>query len=195
MQNEPTSQPPLYKEILATEQEVNERIDKLASTLIEEFKGKDPLFVCLLRGGMPFASRLMFAITKQDPYFYPELDYMTVSRYGEEQSASSVRVIMDLSPKTDVTGRSVIVVDDFIDRGGTYEFTKKLLENKGAAKVCLAALAQREIEEPRAFDADFYCFSIATQEWLVGMGLDDARLGREANRWAPWIATAYPTES
>lgn len=188
-----TDQPPLYKEILATEQQVQTATDKLAREIIAQFKDKNPLFVCLLRGGIPFASQLMTAITQQNPYFFPELDYMTVSRYGEKQVPSSApRVIMDLSHKTAITGRTVIVVDDLIDKGGTYAFTKKHLENKGADRVYLATLVQRELDEPREFDADFHCFSVDSQEWLTGMGMDDSRLGTDANRWATYVAIANP---
>jgi len=139
---------------------------------------------------MPFATQLMFAITKQDAYFFPELDYMTVSRYGNSQVASTPRVVMDLSHKSRTTDRTIIVLDDMIDKGGTYIFTKKHLENKGAKNVYLAVLVQRELEQPRGFDADFYCFNIKSEEWLVGMGLDDTRLGVEANRWADYVAIA-----
>ena len=181
----------LHSEILATDQEVKAAINKLAIEIIREFKNQNPLFVCLLRGGIPFSSELMFAITQQDPHFFPELDYMTVSRYGANQTPSPTpHVVMDLSYKTAITGRTVIVLDDLIDKGGTYSFTKKHLEDKGATRVYLAALAQREIDELREFDADFYCFSIASQEWLTGMGLDDPRIGNEANRWAKYVAIA-----
>jgi len=186
--------PSLYKEKIASGEEVTKRIDELATKIISEFKGQNPLFVCLIRGGMPFATQLMFAITKQDPYFHPELDYMTVSRYGNSQVASTPRVVMDLSHKSLTTDRTIIVLDDMIDKGGTYIFTKKHLENKGAKNVYLAVLVQRELEQPRGFDADFYCFSIKSEEWLVGMGLDDTRLGVEANRWADYVATANPNE-
>lgn len=185
---------PLYKEILATEEDVAKHIDIMAKTIVEEFKDKNPLFVCLLRGGAPFATQLMFAITKYDPYFYPELDYITVSRYGGSQVAGTPRVIMDLSHKSDVVGRPVIILDDLIDKGGTYVFTRKHIENKGASNVYLATLVQRELKEPRGFDADFYCFSVTTEEWLVGMGMDDTRLGVEANRWAPYVAIANPNQ-
>jgi hypoxanthine phosphoribosyltransferase len=187
--------PSLYKEILATEQEVKLKIDELATIIINDFKGKNPLFVCLIRGGMPFATQLMFAITKQDPYFFPELDYMTVSRYGNSQVASTPRVVMDLSHKSNTTDRTIVVLDDMIDKGGTYIFTKKHLENKGASQVYLAVLVQRELEQPRGFDADYYCFNIKSEEWFVGMGLDDARLGVEANRWADYIASANSSET
>jgi len=185
---------PLYKEILSSEEQVTKCIDEMAKTIVNEFKNKNPLFVCLLRGGAPFAAQLMFAITKYDPYFNPELDYITVSRYGGSQVASTPRVIMDLSHKSDVTNRPVIILDDLIDKGGTYLFTKKHIENKGASEVYLATLVQRELKEPRGFDADFYCISIDSEEWLVGMGMDDARLGAEANRWAKYVAIANPNQ-
>jgi hypoxanthine phosphoribosyltransferase len=182
--------PVLYKEKLATSEEVKTKIDELATTIIRDFKDKNPLFVCLLRGGMPFATQLMFAITRQDPHFNPELDYMTVSRYGGSQVASTPKVVMDLSYKSATENRTIIVLDDMIDKGGTYTFTKDHLKKKGASDIYLAVLVQRELEIPRGFDADFYCFNIRSEEWLTGMGLDDARLGIEANRWADYVAIA-----
>ncbi|HMI09124.1 MAG TPA: phosphoribosyltransferase family protein [Candidatus Saccharimonadales bacterium] len=190
MSNHTQDQPALYKEIVASPQEVYDKIDELATTIIREFKDKDPLFVCLLRGGMPFATQLMFAIARQDPYFNPELDYITVSRYGNSQIASEPRIVMDLSHKSTTTDRTIIILDDLIDKGGTYLFTKKHLENKGASEVYLAVLVQRELEKPRGFDADFYCISVKSEEWFVGMGMDDTRLGTEAHRWTDYVAIA-----
>ena len=186
-----TQEPPaLYKEKLASDEEVRSKIDEMATTIIRDFKDKNPLFVCLLRGGMPFAAQLMFAITRHDPHFNPELDYMTVSRYGGSQIASEPKVVMDLSYKSVTKDRTIIILDDMIDKGGTYLFTKDHLKNKGASDIYLAVLVQRELEKPRGFDADYYCFNVKSEEWFTGMGLDDARLGIEANRWADYIAIA-----
>ena len=180
----------LYSQKLASEAEVSNHINNLAGEIIQQFDGQDPLFVCLLRGGMPFASRLMFAITEQNPHFNPELDYMTVSSYSDGLTSSEPKMVMDVSYKSRIADRPVIILDDMIDKGGTYKFTKRHLEQKGASKVYLAVLAQRELSEPRDVNADFYCFSITSQEWLTGMGLDDPRLGKEANRWAQYVAIA-----
>jgi hypoxanthine-guanine phosphoribosyltransferase len=97
---------------------------------------------------------------------------------------------MDLSHKTVTADRPIIVLDDMIDKGGTYLFTKHHLENKRAQAVYLAVLVQRELETPLKVDADFHCFSVTSQEWLTGMGLDDTRIGIEANRWVDYIAIA-----
>lgn len=185
-------QNPLYSQKLVSENELSEHIEKLAGEIIQQFKGQNPLFVCLLRGGMPFAAQLMFAITQQDPYFNPELDYMTVSSYGNKLTSSEPKIVMDLSYKSEIVDRTVIVLDDIIDKGSTYTFTKKHLEQKGAGQVYLATLVQRVPAEPREVDADFYCFNVSSQEWLTGMGLDDPRLGTEANRWARYVAIANP---
>ncbi len=190
MLDQTQNQPALYKEKLATQEEVKAKIDEMATEIIRNFKDKNPLFVCLLRGGMPFATQLMFAITRHNPYFHPELDYMTVSRYGGSQVASEPNVVMDLSYKSVTTDRTIIILDDMIDKGGTYLFTKDHLKNKGASNVYLAVLVQRELEKPRGFDADYYCFNVKSEEWFTGMGLDDARLGVEANRWADYVAIA-----
>lgn len=181
--------PQLPTDVIASSEDIKMMIKQLASRIIREHKNDNPLFICLLRGGVPFASQLMFAITDQDPYFHPELDYMTVSSYGSGQIASAPRIAMDISPKTIIKNRTVIVLDDMIDKGGTYAFTKELLEKRNVKSVQLAVLIQRKVKE-RTFDADFYCLEVDTDAWLTGMGLDDSRVGVDGNRWMRYIAAA-----
>jgi hypothetical protein len=107
----------------------------MAAELIELYRGQQPLFVCLLRGGAPFAARLMFAVTKLDPTFHPELDYMTVRTSASERSASHPELVMGLAPGTDVMDRTVVMLDDVLDKGHTAGFTSGYLRLLGAAQV------------------------------------------------------------
>lgn len=169
-------------QLLAAKPDVDHAITLLAHNIVRDFKNQRPLFVALLRGAMPFASKLMFAIAQIASDFHPELDYMTLSTYGNERTAGKLTVLSDLSPKTTVTGRTVIVLDDVIDQGITAAFAFDYLRQRGAANVKLATLIEKDIKRSNIAHADYTCFHTGP-EWLTGMGLDDTSIQPEANRW------------
>jgi hypoxanthine phosphoribosyltransferase len=182
--------PKLYKSLLASSEQVQARIEELAGEVILRYKGQDPLFVCLLRGGAPFAAQMMFAITRQDPYFYPELDYMTIRTYGDERTSKPAELIMDLSPGTSAAARKVILLDDVLDKGITAEFARGVLtKTHKATEVDLVVLLQKNHKRDHFGDATLYGFE-SPPDWLTGMGLDDTRIALEANRWAGFVAIA-----
>lgn len=186
--------PTLYKQLVADTEAVEKRVDELASQVIGRYKGTNPLFVCLLRGGAPFASKLMFSISRQDPHFYPEMDYMTIKTYGDERTNQPPELVMDLSPSTSAEGRQVILLDDVLDKGITAEFARETLMGKhGAAAVDCVVLIQKNHRREHYGDATFYGFD-SPPDWLTGMGLDDVRIATEANRWASFVALANDEE-
>ncbi len=164
---------------LATEHEVNLAIHQLANKLIDAYP-QTPLFVALLKGAAPFTSKLMHAIAAIDPHYFPDLDYMAVSTYGESHEAGASRVTLPL--QSDPSGRSVVVLDDVLDKGVTAEFATNYLRERGARDVKVVVLVRKDIERATPVNADYYCFS-ADDSWLYGMGMDDGHAGHEAHRW------------
>lgn len=181
----------MTKTTLATETEVNTRIDELAADIIKDFSGKNPLFVALLRGAAPFASKLLFSIARQAPEFQPELDYMMVSTYGAGQHAGEPHIVTDLAPGTTASGRTVIILDDVLDKGITAHFVAAHMRARGAADIKLAVLADKKTEKVHDIPAD-YCGFTVDDLWLVGMGMDDAGSGKEHSRWLGSIEAITP---
>ncbi len=168
---------------LASPGEIDDKINQMAQKIATKYGDEKPLFVCLLRGGAPFACKLMFAIAKVAPEFHPELTYMMVKTYGNERTARETRIVMDLPEKTDVVaGRIVMVLDDVLDKGSTASFVKKHLLSLRAKRVDLAVLVQKDIARDEFKAADFYAFT-AGPEWLTGMGMDDTSVAKEGFRW------------
>jgi hypoxanthine phosphoribosyltransferase len=185
-----TTDSQFYHDLLATEAEVTARINELAQAIIQNYRNKDPLFVCLLRGGAPFATRLMFAITAMDPTFHPEMDYMTLRTYGDERTDKQPELLTDLLPTTKAEGRHVILLDDVLDKGVTAHFARaRMVEDHGAQVVDLIVLVQKIRERTNFPQATLWGFE-APDVWLTGMGLDDSRIAKEANRWAGYIGIA-----
>lgn len=168
--------------LLVGRDEVATHINRLASEIIQNEADSLPLFVGLLRGAAPFTSMLMFELARQSPEFHPEVDYMMVSTYGGERHASEPRIVTDLAPSTNANGRTVIVIDDVLDKGITADFVRTHLLARGAANVKLAVLCDKQTLREREVIADYVGFTFA-DNWLVGMGMDDAQAAPEGYRW------------
>lgn len=175
--------------LLASSDQIDTAVAEMAKNIIQKFSSSQPLFVALLRGAAPFAGKLMFELAKQAPDMHPELDYMTVKTYGDERSPGEPQVIMDISPGTTVSGRTVIILDDVLDKGITSTFVTQYLLDKGAKEVRLAVLVEKDLDRANPEHADFACFH-AGSEWLAGMGMDDAAVAREGYRWMNEIRIA-----
>ncbi len=180
----------LYKKLLFSEARVNERITQMAAELVTRYKSTDTIFVSLLNGAAPFASKLMFAIAARDPKFHPNIQSMIISRYGKSRTGGQAKVVTDLPPGyRDLTGKHAVLIDDLLDGGGTLEFATQHLKKYGAKSVDTIVLVKKLKNPPVATNLTMFGFEVP-DVWITGMGMDDERLGAEGNRWAGWIAVA-----
>lgn len=169
-----------YQEV-ASAADVEQKINQLAREILHDYE-TTPLFVALLRGAAPFATKLMHAIASESPEFHPELDYMMVSTYGAGRHAGEPHIVTDLAPSTEVADRPVVIIDDVLDKGITADFVARHLQARGASDVKLAVLCEKRTHRVADITADYCGFSFA-DEWLVGMGLDDSSSVTEGYRW------------
>jgi len=168
-------------EILLTEQQVLERTAELAREITEDYQGKNPLLICILKGGLMFLADLMREI--QLPV---EIDFMAVSSYGDAtESSGVVRILMDL--QRNIQGRHVLIVEDIIDTGQTLNYIIENLQTRDPAsiKVCtlLNKFSRREVDIP----LDYVGFDIP-DKFVVGYGLDYGEIYRNL----PYVAVLKP---
>ena len=97
---------------LITEAEIAARTTQLAHIISDHYRGTKQLVVVgLLRGSFVFIADLVRRIDLP-----VEVDFMTVSSYGDKKvSSRQVRIIQDL--ETAIDGRDVLIVEDIIDTG------------------------------------------------------------------------------
>lgn len=172
--------------LLADQSAVTQSIAAVARQIHADFPDTLPVFVALLRGAAPFATSLMHELVKQRQDSHPEIDYMLVSTYGSEKQAGTPQIVTDLAPTTKIDGRSVIVIDDVLDKGITADFVIEHLRSRGAADTRLAVLCDKRTARERDIAAEYVGFSF-DDNWLVGMGMDDAAAANEGYRWLPEI--------
>lgn len=156
--------------VLYSEAEIAERTEELAAEIAQGLpaaRGGDLMIVSLLRGSFMFTSdlvRAMYRIGVQ-----PQIDFMVLSSYKGAQSASEVVVHRDIH--ADLSGKTVLMLDDILETGRTLEKASELLQGKGAADIKVAVLLEKpgKLEVPTT--ADFVGFRVP-DKFVVGYGLD-----------------------
>jgi len=167
--------------VLITEEQLQERITQLGEEISDDYVGKRPILVCILKGGVLFLSDLMRRITI--PH---EIDFMAISSYGAStESSGVVRILKDLD--ANIAQRHVLIVEDIIDTGHTLDYILRNLRTREPAslRICtlLSKSARRELDIPLAYVG----FEIPN-EFVIGYGLDFA----ENYRNLPYIGVLKP---
>lgn len=155
------------REILFTRKEIEEKVGELGERLTKDYRGQNPLCVCVLKGASLFMADLVRHI--DTPL---EMDFMAVSSYGASTKSSGVvRILKDLD--TSVEGRHVIVVEDIIDSGLTLSYLVDLLHRRNAQSVKIVTLLDKPHRRTVSLTPD-YCGFTVPDAFLVGYGLDYA---------------------
>lgn len=174
--------------VLVDEARVAARITALGKQIAATYKSENPLFLCLLRGGVPFASQLMFAIVAADPDFHPQMEYMRVKTYGGTRQAHEPEITVTID-QAEINGRTVVIVDDILDTGRTPGAIESYLQTCGAKEVQLIVLVQKQKPRTQWHEATLHGFELP-DVWITGMGCDDTATAPEGYRWAPYIGSA-----
>ena len=153
-------------EILIDEQSLQSRIKELAEEISHDYRGKDLLLICILRGGIVFLVDLMRQITV--PH---QVDFMAVSSYGAgaRQSGGSVRLSLDL--KTDIRGKDVLLIEDIVDSGNTIAYVLEFLQTRQPRSLKICTLLDKEERRETPVSIHYRGFSIPNK-FVFGYGLD-----------------------
>ena len=152
-------------EILVTRDELATRIDELGAQLTEDYAGRRPLLVCVLRGAYVFLTDLARAIDLP-----VEIDFMAVSSYGNSSRTSGVvRLVKDLDQ--DIAGRDVILVEDIVDTGLTLRYLRRNLEARRPASLEVVTLLARRTADLERLGVKYVGFEMG-DEFVIGYGLD-----------------------
>lgn len=168
-------------EVLLSEEQIQARIGELAAQVSADYRGKDLLLVCVLKGGILFLTDLMRRLDVPHA-----IDFMAISSYGASTETSGVvRILMDLN--TSIEGKNVLIVEDIVDTGHTLDYILRNLSTRRPAslKVCslLNKPSRRVIEVP----IHYIGFDIPNK-FVIGYGLDFG----EKYRNLPFVGVLKP---
>tara|TARA_Y100001973_G_scaffold36737_1_gene55352 strand:+ start:169 stop:684 length:516 start_codon:yes stop_codon:yes gene_type:complete len=137
-------------------------LSQLINPVCEKYGG-GIVFVCVMKGGFMFFSDLIKKIN------YPiEVDFIKCSSYdGFEQKELSIHYDIEV----DVTDKTVFIVDDILDTGGTMKVLIKHFKTLGAKQVeTVSAVYKENLDFPNHFF--IYKQPENVNPWYIGYGMD-----------------------
>ena len=156
--------------IVLSEEQLADMVKGAAAWLDERFKDTNtpPLAISILKGSVFFYCDVVRAM--KTPV---QLDFMTVSSYGNSTESSGIpKIVMDLDAS--VYGRDVIMVEDIVDSGNTLHKLKSFILERGAKSFTIVTLFDKPSRRKAPIAADYSCCEIG-DEFIVGYGLDYAQ--------------------
>lgn len=151
--------------VMFTEEELHARVREIGQSLTEEYAGKEPLMLCIMKGSLVFTADLMREINLPCT-----LESITLSSY-RAMATRPGEIVMTEPFEVDITGRDVIVVEDILDTGKTLSFVMDLLKKQNPASLKLVVLLDKPSRREAPVEADLVGFSIP-DAFVVGYGLD-----------------------
>lgn len=169
------------EKILLDEQTIQAKVRHLAAQISEDYEGKRPVFICILKGAAIFMADLMRELS-----IHATMDFMAISSYGDGVRTSGVvRILQDLDKS--IEGRHVIIVEDIIDSGLTLTYLVENLRSRHPASLASCVLLDKPARREVQFRPDYVGFDVP-DEFVVGYGLDFA----EDYRHLPYIGVLKP---
>lgn len=169
------------KEILFSEEQIKEIIDRLGREISKDYKDKNLLLVGILKGSVIFMADLMRSLD-----IPCSIEFMALSSYGSStRSSGVVRVLKDLS--IDITDYDVLVIEDILDSGNTLSQLKSMLEMRNPKSLRICTFFDKPERRVVDLKADYVGAEIP-DEFIVGYGLDYA----EKYRNLPYVGVIKP---
>jgi len=157
----------MLKERVLTSEKIHQVIGTLADEINADLEGRDPVFVCILKGAIFFFTALTLRLKRS-----VVMDFIQVSSYGAtSESSGTVTLIKDIG--VDIAGKDVYVVEDIVDTGLTLADVVMLLKARHPRSVQIVALLSKPSRRKLEIPLDFVGLEIEDR-FVVGFGLDFA---------------------
>jgi len=144
---------------------VKATVDRLAAEIREDYQGKHPLLIGILKGSFVFMADLIRLLD-----FPLEVEFITLSSYGRGRSTrGELKMVEGLH--TEVKGRHILVVEDIVDTGHTISFLLDYLGKKKPASLRLCSLTDKPSRRQIPVAIDYLGFTVP-DKFIVGYGMD-----------------------
>ena len=159
--------------VLINEEQINKRLDELAKQLMEEYKEKDLMFLCILKGSIFFTVELAKRIKNNIQF-----EFIEVSSYENRESTGKIKINKDITQS--IEGKDVIIIEDIVDTGRTLSYLKEYLLEKKPQTLKICSLLDKPSRRLIPIEADYVGFTIENK-FVIGYGLDDEQNYRNLN--------------
>ena len=164
-------------ETLFSKKQIEEQIKTIAQEVNEFYGSKELIAIGILKGAFVFYSDLLKKLNQNII-----CDFCSVSFYKGHKKASNV-AHLNLDIRTSIKDKDVLLVDCISDTGCSFNFMKKILEQRTPRSIKTACL----LVKPQALQntsIDFKGFEIEQDCFVVGYGVDY----KDQNRQLDYLA-------
>ena len=151
--------------VLISEEEIHTRIREVGAQLSEDYRGKNPILIGVLKGVVPFFAEMTQAIT-----IPLQEDFMCITSFeGGTESTGKLTFRKDIDH--DIEGRDVLILEDIIDSGSTLKMIIELFQKRNPKSIRICTLLDKPSGRKVDLSPDYACFTIPPA-FVVGYGLD-----------------------
>ena len=158
-----------FKPYISSEK-ILEAVKQVANRINSDLAGESPVFLAVLNGSFMFAADLMKEINLNC-----EISFVKLASYHGTTSTGTVSELIGLNQ--DLTGRTVIIVEDIVDTGNTIVKLTELLKDKNVKSYKIATAFFKPSVYKKNIKIDYVGMEIPN-DFVVGYGLDYDGLGR-----------------
>ncbi|WP_299519448.1 adenylate kinase [Winogradskyella sp.] len=161
----------LYFKPFISEQEIDEAVQQMVDEIVLDLGDEMPVFIGILNGSFMFVSDFVKKYPKPC-----EVTFIKLASYEGVKSTEDIQRLIGLTQ--DLTGRTVVILEDIIDSGNTLGEVHRIFKNENVKQLLIATLFYK----PEAYDKDFKLHYIGKEipnKFIVGYGLDYKGLGRD----------------
>jgi hypoxanthine phosphoribosyltransferase len=152
-------------------QEITDAVKNIAECINNDMKNENvPVFLSILNGSFMFTSDLMKYIQ-----FDCLLSFIKLSSYDGLSSKGIIRELIGLN--LDLTGKTVIIIEDIVDTGVTVKYLVNKLSEYNPKQLKVATMLFKPESCSSAVKPDYTGINVPN-EFIVGYGLDYNGLGR-----------------
>ena len=152
------------------EEQIMKEVARVADEINRDLSGTNPLFISVLNGSFMFTADLMKHLTMPC-----EVSFVKLASYEGTSSTGKVKELVGLGD--DITGRTVVIVEDIVDTGLTMKQLVETLRARGPKDIKIATLLIKPDKLKVELDINYVAMNIPN-DFIVGYGLDYDGLGR-----------------
>lgn len=159
-----------YK-ILISEEQIQQRVKQLGEQITNDYMGKAPVIICMLKGAVYF-----FADLTKNIKLPLMIDFARLSSYRNGTTSGNMELIYDIT--AEIENKDVILVEDIVDSGKTLHYFIELLKKRNPASVKVCAFIDKKERREVDIVADYVGFDVPCG-FVIGYGMDYAEKYRE----------------
>ena len=153
-----------------SEAEILQHVKAVADRLNKDMEGKNPLFLAVLNGSFIFAADLMRMIT-----IPCEISFVKLASYQGTLSTGKVKEVIGINE--DITGRTVVIIEDIVESGLTMKRMIDTLGTRNPESVHISTLLLKPEKLEVNLNVEYAAMEIPN-DFIVGYGLDYNQQGR-----------------